>query len=77
MPGASRDLIERGRTRIDWVESHARVMRGLREELAAGRPFEGLTIGMCLHVEPKTGVLVRTLQAGGATVIITGSPNKP
>ena len=70
----SRDLIEQGLTRIEWVESHARVMRGLRAELAESRPFDGLTIGMCLHLEPKTGVLVRTLQAGGARVVITGSP---
>ena len=74
MPDAWHDLIEQGRARIDWVESHARVMRGLRSELSESRPFAGLTIGMCLHVEPKTGVLVRTLQAGGARVIITGSP---
>ena len=77
MPDASHDLIEQGRARIDWVESHARVLRGIRSELSESRPFAGLTIGMCLHVEPKTGVLVRTLQAGGARVIITGRPNKP
>ncbi len=53
------------------------MMRGRRCELSESRPFAGLTIGMCLHVEPKTGVLVRTLQAGGARVIIAGSSNKP
>ena len=68
------ELIEQGRARIDWVESHARVLRGLRAELAEALTFAGLTIGMCLHLEPKTGVLVRALQAGGATVVITGSP---
>jgi adenosylhomocysteinase len=29
---------------------------------------------MCLHVEPKTAVLCSVLQAGGADVVITGSP---
>ncbi|PJC36485.1 adenosylhomocysteinase [Candidatus Peregrinibacteria bacterium CG_4_9_14_0_2_um_filter_53_11] len=33
-------------------------------------PFKGLRIGMALHVTKETGVLVETLQAGGAEVAI-------
>ena len=29
---------------------------------------------MCLHVEPKTAVLVDVLQAGGCEIALTGSP---
>ena len=36
-----------------------------REEYAAERPFAGAAVGMCLHVEPKTAVLVEVLLAGG------------
>jgi adenosylhomocysteinase len=36
------------------------------------KPLKGLKIGMALHVEAKTAVLVETLAAGGAKVAITG-----
>jgi len=43
----------------------------LRERIAKEQPFRGLTIGLCLHVTKETGVLVRTLMAGGANVALT------
>jgi adenosylhomocysteinase len=46
----------------------------LEERLRAERPFQGKTIGICLHIEPKTAVMCRVLQAGGANIVITGSP---
>ena len=36
------------------------------------KPFEGITIGSCLHLEPKTVNLGLTLKAGGAEVAMTG-----
>ncbi|WP_400227606.1 adenosylhomocysteinase, partial [Methanobrevibacter smithii] len=36
------------------------------------QPFKGITIGSCLHLEPKTINLGLTLQAGGAEVAMTG-----
>ena len=39
------------------------------------RPLAGHRIGMCLHVEAKTAVLVETLLAGGAEIAWTGSPS--
>jgi adenosylhomocysteinase len=44
----------------------------VRKEFVKHKPFKGLTIGMALHVTKETGVLVRTLVAGGAKVAITG-----
>jgi len=46
----------------------------LRDEFAADRPLEGRRLGMCLHVEPKTAVLVEVLLAGGCELALTGSP---
>ncbi len=48
------------------------VMAQIRKEFEKERPLEGLRIGMALHVEAKTAVLVRTLAAGGARVAIAG-----
>src|SRR5436190_23527470 len=51
------------------------VLAGLRAEFERDRPLEGRRIGMCLHVESKTGVLVEVLRAGGAELVATGSPS--
>ncbi len=67
-------LVEQGLRKIDWARRHMGLLARLREEFAATKPFAGLTIGICLHLEPKTGVLCGVLQAGGAKVVITGSP---
>jgi adenosylhomocysteinase len=67
-------LVAQGQQKIRWAELHQRLLRRLREQFGETRPFAGLTIGMCLHVEPKTAVLCSVLQAGGAQVVITGSP---
>ncbi len=67
-------LVEQGLQKVRWAETHMRLLQRLREQFRQTRPFAGLTIGMCLHVEPKTAVLCLVLQAGGARVVITGSP---
>lgn len=71
---SSSDLVAQGMQRIRWAEMHQRLLQRLREQFRQTQPFAGLTIGMCLHVEPKTAVLCSILQAGGANVVITGSP---
>jgi len=50
------------------------LLAALRDELARDRPFAGRRLGMCLHVEPKTAVLVEALAAGGCEIALTGSP---
>jgi adenosylhomocysteinase len=67
-------LVEQGHQKIRWAELHQRLLQRLRGQFSQTKPFAGLTIGMCLHVEPKTAVLCSVLQAGGAKVVITGSP---
>jgi len=46
------------------------VLRSIRERFARERPFEGLRVGVCLHVTAETGNLARTLIAGGAQVAL-------
>lgn len=68
------ELVEQGQRKIRWAQMHQHLLRRLQQQFGETRPFAGLTIGMCLHVEPKTAVLCYVLQAGGAQVVITGSP---
>lgn len=65
-------LAEQGRLNLEIAEKRMSALLHVRERFAKERPFKGLTIGMALHVTKETGVLVRTLRAGGAEVAITG-----
>ena len=67
-------LAAEGEWRVAWARAHMPVLGRLRAELERDRPLAGRRIGMCLHVEAKTAVLVETLLAGGAEVVWTGSP---
>lgn len=67
------DLAVRGAARIDWIRSRMPLLAQARTALAESRPFAGSTIGMSLHLEPKTAVLLETLQAGGARIVATGN----
>ncbi len=48
------------------------VLGGIRGRFESEKPLKGHIIGMALHVEAKTAVLVETLVLGGAEVAITG-----
>ncbi|MCC7566554.1 MAG: adenosylhomocysteinase [Methanomicrobiaceae archaeon] len=61
-----------GEQKIAWARQYMPVLSTIRAEFERERPFSGMTIGMALHVEAKTAVLVETLAAGGAEVHITG-----
>lgn len=65
-------LAGQGRLNLEIAEKRMGALLKVRERFAKEKPFKGLTIGMALHVTKETGVLVRTLTAGGAEVAITG-----
>lgn len=64
--------IEEGQRKIDWARSHMPILAAIRTEYEANESLAGITIGMAMHVEAKTAVLVETLAAAGATVAVTG-----
>lgn len=65
-------MLEKGYNKIQWAEKHMKVIEIIRREFEKEKPLKGIKIGMALHVEAKTAVLVKTLVAGGAEVAITG-----
>lgn len=65
-------LAKEGIRKIEWVQRHMPVLEHIKKEYAETQPFKGITIGSCLHLEPKTINLGLTLQAGGAEVAMTG-----
>jgi adenosylhomocysteinase len=66
--------VDDGAERVAWTRENMPLLAELREDFAAERPLEGRRLGMCLHVEPKTAVLVEVLLAGGCEIALTGSP---
>src|SRR3954451_17338614 len=62
-----------GGDRIAWADGQMPVLRSIRERFAADRPLDGIVVGACLHVTSETANLVRTLEAGGASVALCAS----
>jgi len=69
---AEKEIIESGNMKMDWARKHMPVLALVRENFEKEKPLKGLKVGMALHVEAKTAVLVETLAAGGAQVAISG-----
>ncbi len=66
------ELAPEGVKKIEWVQKHMPVLETIKKRFEKEKPFEGITIGSCLHLEPKTINLGLTLLAGGAEVAMTG-----
>jgi adenosylhomocysteinase len=66
-------LAEGGRRRITWAEREMPVLRMIKERFEKERPFTGIRMSACLHVTSETANLMKTLQAGGADVVLVAS----
>ncbi|EGL82164.1 Adenosylhomocysteinase [Caldalkalibacillus thermarum TA2.A1] len=66
-------LAPEGHLKIDWVKEHMPVLNRIRKRFEQEKPFAGLKVAICLHLEAKTAYLAKVIQAGGAQVTITGS----
>ncbi|MGC8993851.1 MAG: adenosylhomocysteinase [Pyrobaculum sp.] len=66
-------LAGRGREQLYWAERNMPVLMEIRKRFEREKPLSGLTVAACLHVTKETGVLVRTLAAGGARVVLIPS----
>ena len=62
-----------GVKRIEWADRAMPVLREIRGRFTESRPLDGLRIAACMHVTTETANLIRTLQAGGASVALAAS----
>jgi adenosylhomocysteinase len=69
---ANPSLSSQGKLNLELAERRMGALLEVRSRFEKEKPFQGLTIGMALHVTKETGILVRTLTAGGARVAIAG-----
>lgn len=65
-------LAEQGKKNLELAEQNMGALLEVKRRFENEKPLDGIRIGLALHVTKETGVLVRTLIAGGADVSITG-----
>ena len=64
--------MDSGELKMGWARQYMPVLAEIRKRFEKEQPLAGAIVGMALHVEAKTAVLVETMAAGGAEVHITG-----
>ncbi|MFP4533172.1 MAG: adenosylhomocysteinase [Desulfobacterales bacterium] len=65
-------LASQGKNNMELAELNMGALLEVRKRFEQEKPLKGIRIGLALHVTKETGILVRTLIAGGAEVAITG-----
>lgn len=71
---ADENLAEKGKEALYIAESKMPVTAEIiRKRFSKEKPLKGITIAGCLHITKETGILARTLKAGGAEVYLCGS----
>jgi adenosylhomocysteinase len=66
-------LAPAGKARIEWADLDMPVLASIRERFAKEKPLAGVRVSACLHVTTETANLMRTLQAGGADIVLCAS----
>ncbi len=66
-------LAAAGKKRVLWADTDMPVLARVRERFAKEKPLTGMRMAACLHVTAETANLARTLQAGGADLVLIAS----
>jgi adenosylhomocysteinase len=70
---ADMKLAAEGKRRILWADNDMPVLAAIRQRFAKEKPLAGRRMSACLHVTAETANLCRTLQAGGADLVLCAS----
>src|ERR671939_50154 len=66
-------LAAEGVRRIEWPDRQMPVLAAIRERFEREQPLAGYRVSACLHVTTETANLARTLEAGGADMVLCAS----
>src|SRR5215216_3591256 len=66
-------LAPEGVRRIQWADRQMPVLAAIRQRFESDQPLSGYRVSACLHVTTETANLMRTLKAGGASVVVCAS----
>jgi len=67
------ELAELGKRRILWAERNMPVLFSLCDRFSEELPLKDIRLSACLHITTETANLARTLQAGGAEIVLCAS----
>ena len=73
LPKQEISMETRGDEKLNWVADHMPLLAILEKQFVETKPFQGLTIAICIHLEAKTARLAEILSRGGATVLLSSS----
>lgn len=65
-------LAPEGHLKLQWAKKHMPVLNLFCERYRTEKPFAGMRINICLHIEAKTGCLALVLKEMGAEVALAG-----
>ena len=65
-------LAAEGHLKLNWAKKHMPVLNLFIERYKDEKPFAGMRINICLHIEAKTGCLALALKEMGAEVALAG-----
>lgn len=66
-------LAAKGKLRIEWSAQDMPVLAQIKQRFEREKPLKGQRLSACLHVTAETAVLMETLAAGGADVVLCAS----
>jgi adenosylhomocysteinase len=66
-------LADEGLRRIQWADKSMPVLAQVRKRFAQEKPLTGMRVSACLHITTETANLARTLEAGGAELVLCAS----
>lgn len=66
-------LAAKGKLRIEWAAQDMPVLSQIKQRFEREKPLKGQRLAACLHVTAETAVLMETLAAGGAQVVLCAS----
>ena len=66
-------LAASGADKINWVKNFMPVMNYINDKYGQSKPFAGLNVTICLHLEAKTAYMAQVFHNAGANVSICGS----
>jgi len=61
-------LADEGMKELEWAEKNMPILTAIQKRFEKEQPLKGKRVSVALHLEKKTGQLIRTLRSAGATV---------
>ena len=63
-----KNFADDGRKALEWTQENMPILNSIRERFEEEKPLAGLSLGISMHIEQKTGVLFHTRQSRGAEI---------